>query len=278
MQRGVKRPVVGAALAASAVAGGIWCLAASRASVRPPDRVPLARMQRNHPQITKPTNVTESPPPAFDRYRSLLDRNPFAPKLSPLRPAASGKGPAQAAPALPPAQGTEQAGPAAAAQAAPAAPPGPGPHDPLKDWVYSGTVAIGPEVYAVVENKAARRSEYLREEDPFQGGTVLRIATGALLLSFGSETRSLPKSTAFNATPLNAMPAAAPAAPGGIAGRPGGPGTPAQPAGAPPAASGPGSPAGPGALAPGPPPAAGAVPAGAPPGAVAAPAAQPAAK
>jgi hypothetical protein len=204
-----------------------------------------------------------APDAGFERYRPLLDRNPFAPRLP--RPAASPE--AGSAPELPAVQvqtkeepKTDQPPKPTAAAAAPQPP------DPLKDWAYTGTVAIGDDVYAVLENKTAKRGEYVKVGGAFEGAIVQHIAQGEISVALGGQTRSLPKSGAFNPTPLNASAPTGPA-PGGSPGPPGAPaGVPGRP-----------SPPGPGAPVPGPTPPGGAVvPAGAVPVPPAAPAAAPA--
>jgi hypothetical protein len=176
--------------------------------------------------------------PSFDKYRPLLERNPFTPRL-PAKPAP----PARVGPVLPPAT-AKPAEPAKPVTPAPPVTPSfpPGPPDPLKDTIYSGTVMIGNAVYAVLEDKTTHRGQYVKEGDTFQGGSLLRITQGTLLLKFGEETRSLHKSTAFNATPLNAPPAAAGGGSGsGPGGVPNGGGPGGGPGGAP---GGPGGPGG----------------------------------
>lgn len=203
------------------------------------------------PRTMEKTAPAEVADPSFERYRGLLRRNPFAPKLPP--PPVAVKPVTPEAPVLPPPAGApttekpkeEVKKPETAAPPAPPAPP-----DPLKDWTYTGTVVFGDEVYAVLENKTSKRGEYVKTGGMFEGFKVELIAQSELRLNQAGGIRALAKSSAFNATPLNA-PAGAPAgAPG-----PGGPGAPGGP-------MGPGGPGGPGARPSGGPMPAGARPAG----------------
>jgi hypothetical protein len=216
------------ALAAGGVAVGVFTLSGAGSAARPANEpapeAPAAVAASVRPAAARPAD------PGFDRYRSLLERNPFAPRL-PKPPVASATVTIEKpAPQLPPAgeKPAEAKKPDAPAAAKPPEPP-----DPLKDWTYSGTVAIGEQVYAVVENKPAKRSQYLKVGDTLDGGMVEHIAQDELALNLGGQPRSLRKSSAFNATPLNAAaggaaPAGAPN-PGGAPGAPPRPGAPGQP-------------------------------------------------
>lgn len=191
--------------------------------------------------------VTEQPaakpaPPSFDRYRRLLERNPFAPRLPKKPPVLASPPPVLVTPpVLPPVEKPAEAKkPETAPPAASVKPPET--PDPLKDWVYSGTVAIGGDVYAVVENKASKQGRYLKAGEELQGAIVESVTQTELGLTLNGAPRTLPKSSAFNVTPLNA------GGGGGPQPNPGGAG-PGQPGGAPPGgpmpAGGP-APAGPG--------------------------------
>jgi hypothetical protein len=159
--------------------------------------------------------------PGFERYRDLLKRNPFSPRL-PRPPAAAPAKPASTLlddffPVLPPVTPVEVKQPVAPPPA-----PTPPPPDPMGDWTYTGTVAIGDQVYAVVESKSSKSGQYLKVGDNLQGGTIQHIAQDQITLTLNGQPRTLAKSSAFNITPLNA--AAAPGAPA-----PGQPGAPGQP-------------------------------------------------
>lgn len=186
---------------------------------------------------TQPSSRTNrvKAPQSFDRYRRLIESNPFSPRLpNAVNPTTTITSSALVLPPAGSGTSTEKAAAppsSAPGPATPAAPP-----DPLKDWAYVGTVAIGPDVYAVVENKASKQGYYLKVGDSFEGATVEQIGQAEVLVTLAGASRFLSKSSAFNATPLNA--AAAPGgAPGGVpggagpGGKPGGPapGAPPQP-------------------------------------------------
>lgn len=188
--------------------------------------------------------ATTSTPPSFERYRRLLERNPFAPRLPKKQPVLASPV-LVTPPVLPPVEKpAEVKKPEAAPAAAPVKPPET--PDPLKDWVYSGTVAIGGDVYAVVENKASKQGRYLKAGEELQGAIVESVTQTELGLTLNGTPRTLPKSSAFNATPLNAGTGGGPQ-PNSGSGAPGQPGGPPpggpMPAGAPSPASPGGAPA-----------------------------------
>lgn len=192
----------------------------------------------------RPASVTRAPAaapadPSFERYRRLLELNPFSPRLPKKTPSVSPPPAQSSVPVLPlvgppvPAKEPDTASPPAPVKL-PEAP------DPLKDWVYSGTVAIGGDVYAVLENKSSKQGRYLKAGDVLEGATIESVAQTELALTLNGMPRTLAKSSAFNATPLNASAGGGQPNPGGSApgqpGGPGGPGGPMPPGGAPSAA------------------------------------------
>ena len=258
MQRKVDRSLVTGAAGVGMLAVAVWLLPGvpsanqQRDAGLRPARVSQAEPESQiEPDEKKPAQ--EPAPPSFERYRRLLEMNPFSPRLPKKLPGAPPPLVGPPAPVLP-----AVGNPADAKKpetAPPAAPPkAPEPPDPLKDWVYSGTVAIGGDVYAVVENKASKQGRYLKTGDNLEGATVDAIAQSELSVTLNGAPRTLAKSSAFSATPLNAAGGAAPANPGGNPGQPGGPGGP-MPAGGPP----PGGPGGPVMRRSGPPPTGGPV-------------------
>jgi hypothetical protein len=229
MKGEMARPLMIGAVGLLGIAAAVAWPGAPSSSTRVPTRpgkrhVEMASMEAVKAEVRERAPVlVASAAPSFNSYQGLLKQNPFAPKLPAKAPAA---GPKTPAPSLPPA-GVLVGPPApSATPPAPPAPPAapPEPPDPLKDWIYSGTVAIGDDIYAVMENKTTHRGEYVKTGDPFEGGTVQTIAQGALALSLNGQVRNLPKSTAFNATPLNAPAGAGNGQPGGApnGGQPGG--------------------------------------------------------
>jgi hypothetical protein len=248
MQRKVDRSLLTGA-AGLGVLAAVWMLPGIPSAnqqrdvqVRPALAAEAGDGVRIEPAEKKPEATAAGP--SFDRYRRLLEQNPFSPRLPkkltvPPLPLIGPPAP----PVLPSADKQPEvkkpdAAPVAAPPKAPEAP------DPLKDWVYSGTVAIGDDVYAVLENKASKQGRYLKRGDNLEGATIEGIAQDELSVTLNGAPRTLAKSTAFGATPLSAA---------------GGGGTPPAPSGA----TAPGQPGGPPPGAPMPP---GARPAGVPAG------------
>jgi hypothetical protein len=192
---------------------------------------------------TRRTGASSPAPASFDRYRRLLELNPFSPRL-PKKVAPPVITPVNPPPVIPPVgPGGEKPAEVKKPDAPPAPPAVPAPPDPLKDWVYSGTVAIGGDVYAVVENKANKQGRYVKVGDDFEGATVDQVAQSDLVITLNGQSRTLPKSTAFNVTPLNGAGGAAPGGGPGAPG-PGGPGAPGAPGGKPGGPAPAGAPAG----------------------------------
>jgi hypothetical protein len=196
-----------------------------------------AASDRVHAAPASKTPVAVPADPSFERYRRLLELNPFSPRLpkkAPVVPPVSVEPPVPVLPLVGPPVTAKP--PETAPPAAPAKPPEP--PDPLKDWVYSGTVAIGGDVYAVLENKSSKQGRYLKAGDVLEGATIENVAQTELALTWNGAPRTLAKSSAFNATPLNGSGGGQPN-PGGAPGQPaqpGGPRGPVPPGGAPPAA------------------------------------------
>ena len=232
MQRTVDRSLLTGAAGLGALAVAVWVLPGvpsanqqRESRMQPAQAVKVSETIRG--ELPEKKRVTASDAPSFERYRRLLELNPFSPRLPKKRvvPPPPLVGP-PVPPVLPP---VDKAGDAKKPETAPPAsapPKAPEPPDPLKDWVYSGTVAIGNDVYAVVENKASKQGRYLKAGDELQGAKVEGIAQSELSLTLNGAPRSLAKSTAFSATPLNA-------GSGGASPNPGG-GAPGQPGAVPP--------------------------------------------
>ena len=94
---------------------------------RPPPRAKARLPWRRAPHRTGPS-------PPFERYRPLLERNPFAPRL-PKKAAAAPRSCWDLCPPVTPQNPPEKKTP----EKKPDAPKPPEPPDPLKDWVYNGT-------------------------------------------------------------------------------------------------------------------------------------------
>jgi hypothetical protein len=98
------------------------------------------------------------------------------------------------------------------------------PVDPFADYSYTGTVTIGNETQALIENTKKGEGDYVKVGDSFQGATVTSLTDQMVTLKLGNKITSLAKSDNIVTTPLDksaevAQPQAVPGMPG-----PGGPG------------------------------------------------------
>ena len=78
-------------------------------------------------------------------------------------------------------------------------------HDPLAEYIYSGTVTIDGQKQALLENARTRQGWYLRPGENFMGATVKQIDDRMVTLNVHGQLRRIPKSTAYNVVPLNAQ-------------------------------------------------------------------------
>ncbi|HLK59112.1 MAG TPA: hypothetical protein VKU00_21300 [Chthonomonadaceae bacterium] len=111
--------------------------------------------------------------------------------------------------------------------------PPPPPPDPLAPYVYSGTVTLGDERMALLEDTRTRDGKYVKVGDMFMGGMVTQIEPGQVTIQMGEGMRTLAKSTTINLTPLNKSAAFLGGGQNGPGG-PGGPGGMPAPGGPPP--------------------------------------------
>jgi hypothetical protein len=155
--------------------------------------------------------ATQPPSASAWSYDAVVRRNLFRP-LGPRQPE-----PPNALPPLKPmpidafqlrqiGHGDEEAGAAA-------------PEQPT--WIYAGYATVNGNAVAIVENSATKQAQFLTAGETFDGATVSGISAQAVKLTRGSETKEMPISEAFTATPLNEppKPAAEPARGRGSSGR-----------------------------------------------------------
>jgi hypothetical protein len=101
------------------------------------------------------------------------------------------------------------------------------PVNPYATYAYTGTVKVGDQMMALIENTSNKDGEYVKIGDSFQGGQVTNITDEMVTLKQGGKPYELAKSDNIVITPLNAPPQTAP--------QPGGPQDPnAQPGQQPP--------------------------------------------
>ena len=104
-------------------------------------------------------------------------------------------------------------------------PPAPEVIDPFADYAYTGTVVMGDEFVALVENTKTKEGTYLRRGDPFMGGTVSEITDKGVAITVAGSPRMLNKTDEFKLTPLDKDAEFRTA----TQGRPGQPGMPGMP-------------------------------------------------
>jgi len=75
--------------------------------------------------------------------------------------------------------------------------------DPFAQVVYTGTVTIGEEKQALLENQRTKEGWYLHQGDPFMGAKIVRIDDNAITLNVHGQMRRIPKSNVYNLVPLD---------------------------------------------------------------------------
>jgi len=103
------------------------------------------------------------------------------------------------------------------------------PIDPFAQVVYTGTVTIGDEKQALLENQRTKEGWYLHQGDAFMGAKIVRIEDNAITLNVHGQMRRIPKSNVYNLVPLDAQAGSTPTR---NASDPRGPGAPGSPGGA----------------------------------------------
>jgi hypothetical protein len=98
--------------------------------------------------------------------------------------------------------------------------PAPAVIDPFVDYAYTGTVIMGDEHVALIENAKTKDGSYVRRGDQFLGGTVTDITDKGVTLSVAGSAKTLYKTEEYKLTPLDKdaafrAPAQGPGGPGG---------------------------------------------------------------
>jgi hypothetical protein len=108
---------------------------------------------------------------------------------------------------------------------APVEPPPP----PFQDYGYTGSIQMGDQYVALIENVKTKEGQYLKVGDAFHGGIVSRITDRAVEITLAGKTETLSKPEDYKLVPLDRN------APGPTTqtGAPGMPGMPGQPGGLP---------------------------------------------
>ena len=65
--------------------------------------------------------------------------------------------------------------------------------NPFADWSYTGTVKVGDQMMALLENTKTKDGQYLKVGESFQGATVSEITEQSITLNSGGKPRVRPR-------------------------------------------------------------------------------------
>lgn len=85
----------------------------------------------------------------------------------------------------------------------PPAPVEPAVIDPFVDYAYTGTIVMGGQPMALVENSKTKEGTYLKVGDQLLGGTVTEVTERGVTLTIAGRPRTLSKTEDFSLTPLD---------------------------------------------------------------------------
>lgn len=108
--------------------------------------------------------------------------------------------------------------------------------DPFEDWKYTGTIRMGEETIALLENTKTKEGQYVKAGDRFLGAEVSSVSDQEVSLGGVAKTSRIAKSDSITVTQLDKSApfmsgGGQPGMPGGMPGQPGG--APGMPGGAP---------------------------------------------
>ncbi|CEK14818.1 hypothetical protein [Chthonomonas calidirosea] len=83
------------------------------------------------------------------------------------------------------------------------APVAPMPVNPFADWAYTGTVHIGNETIALIENSKTGEGRYIRTGDSFLGAQVQNVSDQVVMMKLGDKPFVLTRSDSIVITPLD---------------------------------------------------------------------------
>lgn len=75
--------------------------------------------------------------------------------------------------------------------------------NPLADYVYSGTVSVDNQQFALIENAKTRTGEYYKLGDSWMGGKIASIDERSVTLDVAGKKQMLAKSDNYQLTPLD---------------------------------------------------------------------------
>lgn len=102
------------------------------------------------------------------------------------------------------------------------------PVNPFEDWSYTGTIRMGEETMALLENSKTKEGQYVRAGDRVMGAEVSAVTDQTVTLRSAGKPYTIAKSDNITVTPLDKS---APYLTSG--GQPGAPGMPGMPQGGP---------------------------------------------
>ena len=82
-------------------------------------------------------------------------------------------------------------------------PPPPELINPFADYAYTGTLNIGGQIVALVENVKTKEGQYLKQGDAFIGGTIAQISDRTLTVNIAGTPQRLAKTDNYRLTPLD---------------------------------------------------------------------------
>lgn len=100
------------------------------------------------------------------------------------------------------------------------------PINPFAGWTYTGTVRMGDQTMALLENAQTKDGQYVKVGDSFLGAQVTAVSDQMVTLTSGGKPNTLVKSDNITVTPLSSS---APVLSAPSPGQPGMPGMPGQP-------------------------------------------------
>lgn len=107
--------------------------------------------------------------------------------------------------------------------------------DPFADYAYTGTIMMGDQALALVENSKTKEGIYVKVGDQLIGGTVTEVSDRGVTIAVAGKPRTLNKTDEYSLTPLDKdaafrTPAQGQGGRGGMMGGPPGmPGMPGMP-------------------------------------------------
>jgi hypothetical protein len=75
--------------------------------------------------------------------------------------------------------------------------------DPFADYSYTGTILMGDQTLALIENSKTKEGLYVKSGDQFMGGTVSDVSDKSVTIAVAGSPRTLRKTEDYKLTPLD---------------------------------------------------------------------------